>query len=272
MLDGATGIFLQPREEYLRGRRTNASGNSRSAPASVATSRVRPASSTALPVHNDNQTPGNTSDEALSSKTQAIPPDDFDAGPSTCSSPAFPPAQSGLATAGSMTLASAKSAGKFFTAFTKGFLVEMPLATAEGFRNMPRLWGADVREYGAVSDWQSGGIVAGKILMQGVSNGFRDIVEHPVQGARTGGVLGAAKGVATGTASLLTSVGTAGVGLVAYPGQGICKTLHSLVHSSTAKSVAAARREEGKASAGRLSPLQRMAVVDAYHDLQRKEP
>lgn len=45
----------------------------------------------------------------------------------------------------------------------KGTLIDMPLALAEGLRNTPALYGAEVRDYGPVTDWKSGGLVATKV-------------------------------------------------------------------------------------------------------------
>lgn len=69
--------------------------------------------------------------------------------------------------------------------------------------------------------------MAGKTVVQGLGGGFRDMVMCPVEGARSGGVLGAVKGFATGTGSLLGSTASAGLGIVAYPGKGITKSLRS---------------------------------------------
>ena len=81
-----------------------------------------------------------------------------------------------------MALASSKSLGKFFSSYTKGVLVDMPLATAEGFRSLPRLWGDEVADYGKVTDWKSGAVVAGKSFALGIGHGFRDLALQPAEG------------------------------------------------------------------------------------------
>lgn len=45
----------------------------------------------------------------------------------------------------------------------KGALVDVPVALAEGFRNAPRLYGEDLKEHDKVTDWKTGGTVAGKV-------------------------------------------------------------------------------------------------------------
>ena len=42
-------------------------------------------------------------------------------------------------------------------------MVDFPLAVAEGFRNVPRLWGRKVKEQEEISGWKSGAAVAGKV-------------------------------------------------------------------------------------------------------------
>lgn len=61
-------------------------------------------------------------------------------------------------------LAAARSFGRVGGSIIKGSLVDVPSATAEGFRNAPRLWGGKADPtFGEVTDWKSGGVVAGKV-------------------------------------------------------------------------------------------------------------
>jgi sterol 3beta-glucosyltransferase len=65
--------------------------------------------------------------------------------------------------AGSAALAAGKGLGRVYGSMTKGTLVDLPLALAEGLRNVPRLYGADADDYGKVTDWKSGTVVGGKV-------------------------------------------------------------------------------------------------------------
>lgn len=56
-----------------------------------------------------------------------------------------------------------KNAGGMTEAITKGALVDLPLALADGFRQAPGLVGDEVKDHGPVTDWKSGGIVAAKV-------------------------------------------------------------------------------------------------------------
>ena len=66
-------------------------------------------------------------------------------------------------TAGAVALASAKSFGNFYGTSFKGLVVDIPLAAAEGFKNVPALYGEQVRDNGTVTDWKSGAVVGGKV-------------------------------------------------------------------------------------------------------------
>lgn len=65
-------------------------------------------------------------------------------------------------TAGAMAVASGKSLGKVFGAYSKGATVDIPLALAEGLRAVPGYWGEEVRDHDKIKDWESRAIVAGK--------------------------------------------------------------------------------------------------------------
>ena len=64
---------------------------------------------------------------------------------------------------GRAALASARSMDHLAVKALKGGMVDLPLAVAEGFRNVPRLWGQTVLERDEVTGWKSGATVAGKV-------------------------------------------------------------------------------------------------------------
>lgn len=70
-----------------------------------------------------------------------------------------------LGTGAAMALASSKSLGNFFIKGLKGIAVDIPLATTEGFRNVPALYGNQTRKNESVTDWKSGAIVGGKVCL-----------------------------------------------------------------------------------------------------------
>ncbi|KAL1874634.1 hypothetical protein Plec18167_005866 [Paecilomyces lecythidis] len=151
-----------------------------------------------------------------------------------------------LKTTMSMVGGSAKSAGRVIGSFYKGVIVDIPLATTEGLRAVPRLYGEEVKDYGTVTDWKSGGIVAGKTFVGGMRDGLADLFVQPYKGAKEEGALGAAKGVAKGTLGIASKCSSAALGLVAYSGQGVLKSVRDLGRTKTKQMIAAARVKEGK--------------------------
>ena len=71
--------------------------------------------------------------------------------------------KSHLELAGRAGLASARSIDRLAVKTFKGGMVDVPLALAEGFRNVPRLWGQTISEQDEVTGWKSGATVAGKV-------------------------------------------------------------------------------------------------------------
>ena len=71
--------------------------------------------------------------------------------------------KSQLELGGRAALASARSIDHLAVKTFKGGMVDLPLALAEGFRNVPRLWGQTVVEQDEVTGWRSGAAVAGKV-------------------------------------------------------------------------------------------------------------
>ncbi|KAK8130689.1 glycosyltransferase family 28 domain-containing protein [Apiospora kogelbergensis] len=115
--------------------------------------------------------------------------------------------------------------GSMVGVIAKGTLVDTPLAFAEGFRNLPRLYGEETKDHGRVTGWQSGGVVAAKTFGSGFYHGLTGFVTQPYKGAKEEGALGFLKGAGKGTAGLIAKPGAAMFGLMAYPAQGVYKSI-----------------------------------------------
>ncbi|KAJ5170112.1 uncharacterized protein N7500_002895 [Penicillium coprophilum] len=148
----------------------------------------------------------------------------------------------GVAMASASTLASGKFLGKFFS----GFMIDVPLAAAEGFRVLPGLYGDKVPQYGKVTDWKSGAVAGAKSFAVGMGQGMTDVVYQPYKGARDGGAAGFAGGLLKGTFGVIGKMAHGSLGLVAYPSQGIKQSIHSAFHKSTRKLIMAALHLEGQ--------------------------
>ncbi|KAB2574040.1 hypothetical protein DBV05_g7342 [Lasiodiplodia theobromae] len=154
-------------------------------------------------------------------------------------------------TAAAMASASALSLGKFFLTGARGVLVDIPLAAAEGMRAVPRLYTStptsSARDaYGHVTDVRSGFAVAGRTFAHGVAEGFGDIFVETWRGKREEGAKGVAKGLGKGVVSLGMKTGAGVVGVLAYPGLGVCRSVRSMVKSEVRRGVESARWVEGE--------------------------
>jgi len=150
-----------------------------------------------------------------------------------------------LAATSNSLLTISKSFAKFNAHLFKGIIVDLPLAATEGFRAVPRLYGEDVQSHGQVTGVASGFSVAGKSFKHGIVGGVEDLFVKPARDAKRDGVKGFVVGVGTGTVGFSSKVAGAVVGLVAYPGEGICRELRGLAGKGVGKMVAARRVEEG---------------------------
>jgi hypothetical protein len=102
-----------------------------------------------------------------------------------------------------MAAASTHASGKFLGKIASGFMVDIPLAAAEGFRVLPGLYGDKVPQYGNVKDWKSGAVAGVKSFGIGMGGAVTDVIYQPYKGARDGGVAGFAGGLFKGTFGVL---------------------------------------------------------------------
>ncbi|KAF8201061.1 sterol glucosyltransferase [Mycena galopus ATCC 62051] len=154
--------------------------------------------------------------------------------------------RSPFGTAGAMVAASSKSMGTVFTSGLRGTAVDIPVALTEGLRNVPKMYGEEVKDYGHVKDWKSGMAVAGKTFLFGFSEGVADLVVQPYKGAKAEGAMGFVKGLGKGTMDAFVKTSGATVAVFSYPSQGIYKSIRASVHEKTGRSIIKARHDEGK--------------------------
>lgn len=177
---------------------------------------------------------------------------------------------SALLTAGKIAGGTAKNFGKFNMHFFKGVIVDLPYAAAEGFRAVPKLYGEEVQDHGQVKGWKSGLGMAGKGFTHGMTSGASDLFVKPFEDAKKEGALGFVKGVGKGTLGFTSKTASAVLGLVAYPGQGICKSIHTLVKSETRKTIALRRHAEGQYLAATAGAKDVARVLEHFQSLNQK--
>ncbi|KEY74321.1 hypothetical protein S7711_00477 [Stachybotrys chartarum IBT 7711] len=238
MVQGATGIFVKPVMKYR----------------SIAAQRT--SGSDATQCTSETATPSTASPSHELSDGSQVPRGNK---------------QDSVATTGAVAAASLSGLGGFFKSFGKGFVVDIPLATTEGLRNVPRLYGEQVESHEAITDWKSGVNVAGKNFVSGMAGGFSDLVTQPYKGAREGGVVGGAVGLGKGLLGFGTKVVSSPLGLVTYSFQGIYQSLRRLT-SRTDHLISRRRMMEGeyllrKARAEEADDVED-TVIRVYRELQ----
>jgi hypothetical protein len=171
---------------------------------------------------------------------------------------------SGGATAARMASASAREFGRLNTSIFKGLVVDIPYACAEGFRAVPKLYGEEVQDHGDVKNWSSGFEVAGKNFAHGMVDGVTGLWTIPYQEGKSDGALGIVKGVGKGLLGFGSKVTSASLGLVAYPGQGICKSIRYAAKSQTRKNIKVLKTKEGEHLVKFLSKTDVLAVLNGF--------
>lgn len=128
----------------------------------------------------------------------------------------------------SVTVSSYASGGlRLAGTATKGMLVDLPLAATDGLRAVPRLYGDTVQQRDPIKGFRSGVAVAGRTFRHDMRGGLTDVFVQTYTGKKADGAAGAAKGLGTGFANFLAKTGSATLGLVSYPAQGVYKSIRS---------------------------------------------
>ncbi|KAJ8060680.1 hypothetical protein OCU04_010985 [Sclerotinia nivalis] len=123
--------------------------------------------------------------------------------------------------------------------------IEVPLAVADGFHEIPGLYGDKPRDYGDVSDWKSGGLVGVKSFGYGIADGFTGFFTHPIKGAIKDGGKGFVKGVGKGTIGFLAKPASGVFGFVSYPALGLYRSLSTSTNHGTQGKILLAQRDYG---------------------------
>lgn len=211
LADATAGIIRDPYIEYKRHHRTVRSQESNSTPTSISESAI-------ITPETSNTTTRSVSSDPEETNNYAK----------------------------QMALASANSFAKFLGRSSKGALVDLPLAVAEGMRSVPRLYGENIRDHNKVTDWRSGASVAWSSFSHGLYEGVTDIFIHTYHGKKEQGAIGVAKGLTRGLISLTMKTGAGTAGLVAYPNQGIYRSLRAAVKKGSATKIDQARWAEAE--------------------------
>jgi len=139
----------------------------------------------------------------------------------------------------------ARGTGRLLLSPVKGLVVDIPLAAAEGMRALPQLYGDhSYSNRKPITDWKSGSIVGAQSFADGIRQGTSDIFSQTFARKKQEGAKGVAKGLGMGLVSLTTKTSAAAIGLIAYPCQGVYRSLYTATHRATRDLVNEAKHEE----------------------------
>lgn len=142
--------------------------------------------------------------------------------------------------------ASARGIGRVVATPFKAGLVDLPLAATEGMRAIPRSSKDNAYAPGKVTDWKSGSTVALQNLGHSIYEGCTGIFIKTYRRKQAEGAKGVAKGLSEGLVDFTMKTGSGVIGLVAYPSQGVYRSLHTALHQSTRNQIVVAKRAEGQ--------------------------
>lgn len=168
---------------------------------------------------------------------------------------------------GQLAGASAMAIPKLCGTMIKFFMVDGPLAAAEGFRNIPKMYGEEVAEHAPVTGIKSGMVVGVKEFGKGIGQGTVDILVQPYKGAKEDGALGFVSGIGKGVLGAMSKLGSGGMAIYSYPAQGIWQSIYDVTHSSTKKKIFSARRLHDLYYA-RRDAAEEKAVLEAFEKLR----
>jgi hypothetical protein len=128
----------------------------------------------------------------------------------------------------------AKGTGRLLLSPVKGLIVDIPLAATEGMRALPQLYGDhSYSERKPITNWKSGSMVGAQSFVEGVRQGTSDIFSQTFARKKKEGARGVAKGLGMGLVSFTAKTSAAAIGLIAYPCQGVYRSLYTATHQAT---------------------------------------
>jgi hypothetical protein len=112
-------------------------------------------------------------------------------------------------------------------------------------RALPQLYGDhSYSDRKPITDWKSGSIVGAQSFADGIRQGTSDIFSQTFARKKQEGAKGVAKGLGMGLVSLTAKTSAGAIGLIAYPCQGIYRSLYTATHRATRDLVKEAKQDE----------------------------
>ncbi|KAG9188368.1 isoleucyl-tRNA synthetase [Alternaria panax] len=142
--------------------------------------------------------------------------------------------------------------------------MDFSLNVAKGFHNVPKLYGAEVRQVDKVTDFQSGMRTAAKEFGYGLYDGITGIVTDPYKGAKKEGGIGFVKGVGRGIMSVPFRVMGGAWSVPGYAMKGLYQEMVKSKGKSVQNYIIAARIAQGYDEASDVTQEQRDEIVKTW--------
>ncbi|KAI0626095.1 Glycosyltransferase family 1 protein [Pyrenophora tritici-repentis] len=146
--------------------------------------------------------------------------------------------------------------------------MDFSLNIAKGFHNVPKLYGAEVRQVDKVTDFQSGIRTAAKQFGFGLYDGITGIVTDPYKGAKKEGGIGFVKGVGRGIMSVPFRVMGGAWSVPGYAMKGLYQEMVKNKGKDVQNYIIAARVAQGYEEAAGVTQEERDAVVKIWADVK----
>ncbi|KAH7394543.1 hypothetical protein BKA66DRAFT_303361 [Pyrenochaeta sp. MPI-SDFR-AT-0127] len=142
--------------------------------------------------------------------------------------------------------------------------MDFSLNVAKGFHNVPKLYGAEVRQVDKVTDLQSGLRTAAKEFGFGLYDGITGIVTDPYKGAKKEGGVGFVKGVGRGLISVPFRVMGGAWSVPGYAMKGLYQEMVKNKGQSVQNYIIAARIAQGYDEASTISQHEQDEIVSRW--------
>ncbi|KAF1971590.1 UDP-Glycosyltransferase/glycogen phosphorylase [Bimuria novae-zelandiae CBS 107.79] len=146
--------------------------------------------------------------------------------------------------------------------------LDFSMNIAQGFHNMPKLYGGEVRQVDKVTGFQSGLKTAAKQFGFGLYDGIAGIVTDPYKGAKKEGGVGFVKGVGRGIFSVPLRVMGGAWSVPAYAMKGLYQEMLKNKGSNVQNYIIAARISQGYDETSVLSQAEKTDMVNAWRNIK----
>ncbi|CAE6429532.1 unnamed protein product [Rhizoctonia solani] len=143
-------------------------------------------------------------------------------------------------------------------------------SVSEGFHNVPRIYGSDVRERGPVSDFSSGVTEGAKGLFHGYKDGITGLVTEPLAGAKKEGFMGFIKGSGRSYINATMKPAAGIVGMISDPIEGAWKSIQKPWAKKQDSQQLAVRVERGRRAYEASTEEERQEVIEAFKRLTKR--